>query len=154
MKIDRVASTRSASKALCLLAKLRTLELGSIKFRRGDEGTHWVGTVIANNVSSLRHLKLGSERWVIESMLTDMAALSNMDQRTTCRSLIRSIKQELAATQKDGQRLQLESLHLCGLDLRELIDVDGPKLFQLDDIRELSLESCEVKNSLNSLRGL
>ena len=142
LKLGRVTSTWTKSSLSRQLTNLHTLHVGSMKLRHKDKGNHWVGLVIASNTSTLRDLKLGSERWLVESLLDGVPAFPNMDQRANSRQLIKSIDQALKVAGKSSQKLHLESLHVCGLDLRALIDKDSPKLFKPEHLRKLSLESC------------
>ena len=118
--------------------------------------TDFLSEIIINNHSSLKHLKLGCERFIARPCLLGRSPLAEEklygftdDMLGEFESALKGIGRKRSST-----LLQLQTLHLIGLNFRKLTtESEAPfiELSGLSRLNALTLESCFIEGATLSL---
>lgn len=117
---------------------------------------HFVPRIMISSHSSLKHLKLGCERFIARPCLLGGNPLAEEELYDFTDEMLGDFKRALKCTgrQRSGMLLQLETVHLIGFDFRKLTtDSEAPflELSELSRLEVLTLESCFIEGATLSL---
>ena len=115
-----------------------------------------VPKIMISSHSSLKHLKLGCERFIANPCLLGGNPLAEQELYDFTDDMLGHFEGALRCTgrSRSSMLLQLETLHLIGLDFRKLTaDSEAPflELSELSRLKVLTLESCFIEGATLSL---
>ncbi len=145
---DRPSQDWNCSVPLPAFPNLQILKFNSMVYDQRSVSKAWIGRAIADNLSSLHRLRLGTERHTARGYISEDNPYAEVDQKDTFRNVLHGIDKTLANTVNPTIPLSLTSLDLCGLDVRVTMDEELPRRFKFSHLRTLTLESCNGSDEL------
>lgn len=113
------------------------LSVESMDLSRG--GCQWAASMLVENAETLDHLDLGFNNRIAH----DFALNRRPQYDKMCASFAVDVKKTLSAKGLEPPvDLSLESVYLCGLDFRSVIQGEMALVIDFNDVIELRLESC------------
>ena len=115
-----------------------------------------VSDILVSSHSSLKHLKLGCEKFIARPCLLGGNPLAEESLYGFTNDVLRDFENALEENerQRDNTLLQLQTLHLIGFDFRKLTadsETSFLELSGLSRLNALTLESCFIEGSSFSL---